>query len=112
MDREEILRIARNCTRFLSYHHKQTPRQALLELAETVDPDLEADSYGQGRLMADFETEVAHLLGKEAAVFMPSGTMCQQIALRVWADRRNRRAVAFHPTCHLELHEDQGYRLL
>jgi threonine aldolase len=27
---------------------------------------------------------VADLLGKEAAVFMPSGTMCNQIAFRIW----------------------------
>jgi threonine aldolase len=52
------------------------------------------------------------LLGKEAAVFMPSGTMCQQIALRIWADRRGVRNVAFHPKCHLEIHERKGYQLL
>src|SRR5262249_27327174 len=52
------------------------------------------------------------LLGKEAAVFMPSGTMCQQIAMRIWCDRRGSSRIAFHPTCHLELHEQQGYRLL
>ncbi|HEY9568995.1 MAG TPA: beta-eliminating lyase-related protein, partial [Thalassobaculum sp.] len=27
---------------------------------------------------------VAELLGKEAAVFLPSGTMCNEIAYRVW----------------------------
>src|SRR6185436_5025530 len=52
------------------------------------------------------------LLGKEAAVFMPSGTMAQQIALRIWADRKGPRRVAFHPLCHLELHEHKGYQLL
>ncbi|MEQ8396251.1 GntG family PLP-dependent aldolase [Thalassobaculum sp.] len=30
---------------------------------------------------------VAELLGKEAAVFLPSGTMCNEIAYRVWCDR-------------------------
>lgn len=29
---------------------------------------------------------VAELLGKEAAVFLPSGTMCNEIAYRVWVD--------------------------
>jgi threonine aldolase len=29
---------------------------------------------------------VAELLGKEAAVFLPSGTMCNEIAYRVWCD--------------------------
>ena len=62
--------------------------------------------------MAALETEVRELLGKPAAVFMPSGTMAQQIALRIHADRRGRRVVAFHPTCHLELHEDKAYQRL
>lgn len=30
------------------------------------------------------EEQVADLLGKEAAVFLPSGTMCNEIALRAW----------------------------
>ena len=38
--------------------------------------------------------------------------MIQQTALRIHADRRNRRVVAFHPTCHLELHEDKAYQRL
>ncbi len=50
------------------------------------------------------------MLGKEAAVFMPSGTMAQQIALRIWSERRGSRTVAFHPTCHLEIHEQKGYQ--
>ena len=43
---------------------------------------------------------------------MPSGTMAQQIALRIWSDRRGSPTVAFHPTCHLEIHEQKGYQLL
>lgn len=31
--------------------------------------------------------KVANLLGKEAAIFLPSGTMCNEIAYRVWVDR-------------------------
>ena len=38
--------------------------------------------------------------------------MAQQIALRIHADRRGVRAVAWHPTCHLELHEDKAYQRL
>ena len=32
---------------------------------------------------AQLERSVAELLGKEAAVFLPSGTMCNEIAIRV-----------------------------
>ena len=79
----------------------------------TLNPDaLVADVYGAGGTVAIVEEEVRSLLDRPAAVFMPSGTMIQQIALRIHADRRNRRVVAFHPTCHLEIHEDQAYQRL
>jgi threonine aldolase len=38
--------------------------------------------------------------------------MAQQIALRIHAERARCRTVAFHPTCHLELHEQRGYSRL
>ncbi len=100
------------CTRFLWHHYPRSPRQTLLDLAAFAPPEATPDRYGQGELIASFEQQIAELLGKPAAVFMPSGTLCQQIALRIWAERRGSRSVAFHPTCHLELHEDKGYQLL
>jgi threonine aldolase len=100
------------CTRFLTHHYPRSPQQTLAALAEFVPPEARPDRYGQGQLIASFEQQIAELLGKPAAVFMPSGTMCQQIALRIWADRRGSRSIAFHPTCHLERHEDKGYQLL
>lgn len=100
------------CESFLNGHGPRRPHAALAALAEAVSPDEEPDRYGEGALIEDFEREVAGLLGKEAAVFMPSGTMAQQIALRIWADRAGRRTVAFHPTCHLEIHEERAYERL
>jgi threonine aldolase len=84
----------------------------MLELAEAIPPDLAPDRYGEGEVVRSLETEVAALLGKEDAVFMPSGTMAQQIALRIWSNRRACPNVAFHPTCHLEIHEQKGYQIL
>src|SRR4029078_1061120 len=55
------------------------------------------------------ESRVAALLGKPAAVFMPSGTMAQQIALRIACDRAENAVIAMHPNSHLELHEEHGY---
>lgn len=80
-----------------------------------MDPKARAphlDRYGGGELPERLEARVAALLGKEAAVWMPSGTMAQQIALRIHADRSGRRAVAFHPHCHLDTHEERGYEAL
>jgi len=48
---------------------------------------------------------VAELLGKEAAVFLPSGTMCNEIALRVHA--RPGEEVIAHATAH-PIHFETG----
>jgi threonine aldolase len=111
MDSEKD-RIYRSCTRFLGLHYPQSPRHALAQLASAVDEETTADRYGEGDVIASFEKEVAEALGKESAVFMPSGTMCQQIALRIWAEQRGTSHIAFHPTSHLELHEQGAYRHL
>jgi threonine aldolase len=75
-------------------------------------PGVQPDIYGKGALIEDFEAEVAALFGMPAARFMPSGCMAQPIALRVWSDRANNSNTAFHPTSHLQLHEEFGYREL
>jgi threonine aldolase len=112
VDSNEITQVMRSSKRFLAGHYRKRPQQMLTELATAIPPDVSGDAYGQGAIINDFEQEIAQLLGKEAAVFMPSGTMAQQIALRIWAERTGRQRVAFHPTCHLELYEQQGYREL
>src|SRR3954452_177539 len=104
--------LRQQCDRFVSGHGWATPREVLAELDVLDDSELVADTYGQGGTVEILETEVRHLLDKPAAVFMPSGTIIQQSALRIHADRRNTNVVAFHPTCHLELHEDKAYQRL
>jgi threonine aldolase len=86
----------------------------MLAVADAISEDERFwfDFYGVGERIERLEKRVAELLGKEAAVFMPSGTMAQPIALRIWSDRRGIRNVAFHPTCHLEIHEEKGYERL
>jgi len=108
-NRQEIIR---QCTRFVVNHYPVSPQQMLANLAAFTPPGTAADQYGSGELVTHFEAEVAELLGKETAVFMPSGTMAQQIALRIHANRSGNKTVAFHPTCHLEMHEQHAYREL
>ncbi len=100
------------CERHLQGHGPRRVRDQLLALARAASPDDRADMYGEGALIQALEAEVAALLGKPAALFMPSGTMAQQIALRIHTDRARCSTVAFHPTCHLELHEQRGYSVL
>ena len=95
-----------------AWHGGPRPRERMAAIAEATGADERMDTYGSGERIGRLEARVAELLGKEAAVFMPTGTMAQPIALRIWSDRRGTRTVAFHPTCHLELHEERAYQHL
>src|SRR5947209_20383091 len=97
------------CTRYLSGHGVRPVRETLAALVEEAGEAERADQYGVGDIVQGLESRIAELLGKEAALFFPTGTMTQQIALRLWCDRAGRPAVAFHPTCHLEIHEQHAY---
>jgi threonine aldolase len=107
-DDADITALLDRCTRFLNLHG---PVRAADMLA-TIPQDCVVDRYGEGGVVAELESEIARVLGKPAALFLPSGTMAQQAVLRVHADRRGRRTVVFHPMCHLERHEGQAYRRL
>lgn len=112
-DEERIRAAIAGAERFVNpWQGGPTTRERLTAIAEATGPDERSDHYGSGERIERFERRVADLLGKEAAVFMPTGTMAQQIALRIWSDRRGSRTVAFHPTCHLEIHEQKGYQTL
>jgi len=112
-DEERFARAVAGADRFLNaWHGRPSMRDRLAAIAEATPDDERADGYGEGERIARLEARVAELLGAEAAVFMPSGTAAQQIALRIWSERKGSRTVAFHPTCHLEIHEQKGYQLL
>jgi threonine aldolase len=112
-DEERVRAAIAGADRFLNaWHGLPPPRERVEALARAIGETERADRYGEGERLERLERRTAELLGKEAAAFMPSGTMAQQIALRVWCDRRGSRTVAFHPTCHLELHEEKGYERL
>ena len=114
VDAEERYRAAvGGAERFLNaWHGLPDARTRLESLADALDERERADRYGEGERLERLERRTAELLGKEAAVFMPSGTMAQQIAMRIWCERGDRATIAFHPTCHLELHEEKGYERL
>jgi threonine aldolase len=103
----ELERLAARCTRYLV---GDGPRRASTLLA-TIPSDSGIDYYGVGGAVTELEKRVASLLGKQAALFVPTGTMAQQAVLRVHADRRGSANVAFHPTCHLDgWAEERGYQ--
>ena len=104
------IRAAREgCEHFLGWRPPADARAALAALLEVTPEGTRTDMYGEGGVVEELELEVAGLLGKEAAAFFPSGTMAQQVVLRIHADRRGRRTVAYHQTAHVEIHEERGY---
>ena len=105
---EDVAALRARCTHFI---HGGGPKRVADYLAE-IPTDTETDNYGRGGVVAELEAEVAALLGKEAAVFMPTGTMAQQIALRIHADHAGRRGIWFHPACHVDTKELRAYELL
>ena len=112
MDQPEIERVYRNCDRFLTHHYPRSPKQTLLDVAATLDEDTTADTYGKGDLIESFEARIATLLGKDDALFLPTGTMAQQIALRIWTNRSGVPTVAMHPRNHLDAFEHHAYEIL
>ncbi|WP_408009235.1 threonine aldolase family protein [Pseudalkalibacillus sp. A8] len=86
--------------------------QVLKDALNEVDGQTDSDMYGKGKLIEEFQEKMAEYLGKESAVFFPSGTMAQQIALRIWCDEKGLKKVAYHPLCHLEIHEEDGLKEL
>ncbi|RPJ45933.1 MAG: aminotransferase class I/II-fold pyridoxal phosphate-dependent enzyme, partial [Chloroflexi bacterium] len=105
--------ILTRCSNILPGHGSRRPIKEIFQtLADGLQGDEYSDRYGEGEYVGEFEREIAELFGKESAVFMPSGTMAQQIALRIWCEKRNNFTVAMHPTAHPELAEQQGYQYL
>ena len=87
------------------YSDTQTkPSRAMLEAA--LDAPLGDEQKGADPTTRALEERVAELLGKEDAVFLPSGTMCNQIALRVHC--RPGDEVICERTCHIVNFEGGG----
>jgi threonine aldolase len=97
-------------SRLLKGHLPRSPAEVLAAAAAWCEARGAAfDVYGTGELITSFEADIAARVGFEAARVMPSGTMAQQIALRIWAGRAGRAHVGAHATSHVEIHEERGY---
>ena len=72
------------------------------ELAE--DGQIQPDSYSNGGSVEILEQEFARILGKERAVFMPTGTLANQLAVRALAGGSG-RVVVQHES---HLYNDSG----
>lgn len=69
-----------------------------MSLAEVGD-----DVFGEDPTVCRLEERAAELLGKEAALFLPSGTMGNQVALKVWTQPGQQ--VILDARAHIVLYE-------
>src|SRR6202162_5977679 len=74
----------------------------LAEIAETRG--IAPDDYSRNGVVAELETRMAAMLGKEAAIFLPTGTLANHLAVRLLA-RRGRRVLVQHES---HLSNDEG----
>ncbi len=74
----------------------------LNQLAESTK--IKVDYYSQGGSILELENKFAELLGKESAIFMPTGTLANHIAIRKLA--RNRKRVIVQADSHI--YRDSG----
>lgn len=112
MENKNVLLQAYKQAKYQLTGHGKRDITVLKEALARVSEKLESDMYGKGHLIEAFQEKMAAYLGKETAVFFPSGTMAQQIAMRIWCDRKGIKKVAYHPLCHLEIHEEDGLKEL
>src|SRR5215813_14714168 len=70
---------------------RHTPESYARLLASlTAGGKVPVDDYSRGGIVEQLETRMATLLGKEAAVWLPTGTMANHLAIRMLAGARRR----------------------
>jgi threonine aldolase len=110
---EQRLILRKNCSVQLPGFADASPADQLHELAAWCESQhIEHDSYGEGKVVATLEQQVAQLLGKPAAAFMPSGVMAQLIAMKLHTEQHRLNRFGLHQTSHLIGHEEQAYAAL
>lgn len=65
------------------------------------------DVFGEDPTIRHLEERLADAFGMEAGLFCPSGTMCNQVALR--AHTRPMDEIICHPLSHIYLYENGGF---
>lgn len=79
-----------------------TPRQYAHVLSALAERGIMSDSYILGGVVEELESRMATLLGKERALFVPTGTLANNLAIRALADGRGRAAVQAESHIYLD----------
>lgn len=79
-----------------------TPAQYAHVLAGLAERGIASDSYILGGVVDELEARMAALLGKEQAIFMPTGTLANNLAIRALAGAGGRAAVQAESHIYLD----------
>ncbi|HAP63253.1 MAG TPA: threonine aldolase, partial [Cytophagales bacterium] len=75
---------AQETVNFVSDGLRFSPQQYVDKLQEiSTTQGIERDFYGNGGAVQELERKFARLTGKEKAIFMPSGTMANELAIKL-----------------------------
>src|SRR4051812_35002517 len=110
---EQRQQLRRDCTLIVPDFAALTPAEEFARMAAWCEAHgVEHDHYGNGALAADLERKIAALLGKPAAVFMPSGVMPQLAARRIHTQAARPPRFALHRPSPPALSEEEAFRSL
>ena len=72
----------------------KSPESMVSRLADIIrDHGIDSDNYSIGGVVGELEARMAHILGKDDAVFMPTGTLANHLAIRLLCDGQPRAIV-------------------
>lgn len=109
----ELAELRNSCIGWMSGHCPHlSMRSALEELIALPEAAQALDVLGEGSVIASLERDVAALLGKPAAMFMPKGIAAQLATLRAWVGQNANALIAVHPQSHMVVDEEQALNLL
>lgn len=81
------------------------PKEYIRKLQEIeAETGIQGDYYSQGGVIQELEEKFCRITGKEAAIYMPSGTMANELSLRVLSG--NQSKVIVHEQSHI--YRDEG----
>ncbi len=110
--KSEFTKLQMTASSVIHRHQQPSLGEELEQLSQCADEADTRDSYGRGGIIREFEQQICELFDKSAALFLPTGTLAQCVAMKCYSEISGRNTIGLHPTSHLELHEHDAIRTL
>ncbi len=95
---------------FPSHHQDSSYIQKLANIRKFMHVEgLKEEQYCRGEAVTRLENKIANLFDREAALWCPTGTLAQSIAIRIYGEKTGRNKLQMHPSCHILIHENRGF---